>query len=187
MRTVSSPAQTEILKTVTQPIFLVEIQFASGLVRLSTGGDLTWNSLIWVGANFSVDGFGGDGRTARISIWDPVAAIRTAALTNGGCRNRAITIWQLQAAAVGASDANVIFSGVGDSVQVAKGRVMIACARLSSVTATTPQLRISPANGFNFLAAPGKKIYWGTTTITISGRVGGGYLPPSAPLGNIPL
>lgn len=169
MRTVSSPSQVKIALPVTQPGWFVELAFASGTVRICSFGTTSWNSLTWTGANFTVDGMSGDGRAARLSIWDPTAAYRTISV-GGGIRNRAVKIWQAQAGALLAGDPNMVYKGVGDGVNIAKGRVEISLARLNSRVMLAPRQRISPATGFNFLAAPGKTIAWGDVLITLGSR-----------------
>ena len=118
MRTVSSPAQTELVKQVTQPGFFVELTFASQVVRWCSFGDTTWNSLIWIGQNFQVGGLSSDGMQATISVWDSDAAYRTLAVTDGGLRNRSVKIWTAQFPALADDDPNLIFQGVGDGVAV---------------------------------------------------------------------
>lgn len=167
MRTVSAPSTAEILKSITQPGWFVQLEFASATVRLCSFGTTTWNSLTWTGANFAVGSFSGDGKRAQVSIWDFDASFRTLALTEGGIRNRTVTIWQAQRPALADTDPNMVFYGVGDQVNIAKGRVDINCSRLNSRVLLAPRQRISPATGFNFLAAPGMVIQWGDTQITL--------------------
>lgn len=167
MRTVSVDSAAEIVKAITQPGFFVRLAFAAGTVRLCSFGTTTWNSESWTGQNFQVSGMRGDGKAAMVSIWDADASFRTLALTDGGIRNRSVEIWQAQRPALAAGDPNMIFYGVGDSVQISKGRVNIACARLNSSVLLAPRQRISPATGFNFLAAPGRVIQWGDVVITL--------------------
>ena len=168
MRTVSAPSQTEILKTITQPGWLAELHFSTGIVRLSSFGSIDWDSTVWVGAQFAVTFEDGDGRAATITIWDYSAAFRTAALTAGGCRNRQVTIWQAQYPALAAGDPNMVFFGVGDQARVANGRLEQTCSRLNSGVMQAPRMRITPDNGFRHLAAPGAKIHWGDTVITLT-------------------
>lgn len=167
MRTVSGASAAEILLPITQPGFLVELQFSTGTIRLSSFGTITWNSLTWTGANMQVDGFAGDGKAARVSLWDANAAFRTLVLTGGGIRNRTIKIWQAQYPALAVGDPNMVFYGVGDSASIAQGRVDITCARLNSLVLMAPRQRISPATGFNFLAAAGRVVQWGDVVITL--------------------
>jgi len=167
VRTISAPSATEITGPITQPGWFVQLDFFDGSTRLCSFGTLTWNALSWTGQNFQVDNMAGDGKRARVSIWDPTAAFRTLALSNGGIRNRGVTIWEAQRAALGAGDPNMTFFGVGDAVRWNKGRTDIDCARLNSGVMLAPRQCISPATGFNFLAAPGTVIQWGDSQITL--------------------
>lgn len=172
MRTVSTPTLTAIGGSVTQPGYFLELQFSSLTVRLCSFGATTWNSLTWNGANFSVGGMDGTGRKATVSLWDADAALRTLALTDDGIRNRIVTIWKAQAAALAADDPNMVFYGVGDAVKWARGRLEIQCARLNSRVLQAPRKRISPATGFNFLAPPGTVIQWGDVVLTLRSQNG---------------
>lgn len=167
MRPVSAPSAAEIIKPITQPGWFVQLEFVSATTRLCSFGTTSWNSLTWSGANVQIDGLTGDGKRARVSLWDFDAAFRTLALTDGGIRNRGVTVWQAQRPALDDADPNMVFYGVGDQVRISKGRVEIDCARLNSSVLLAPRQRISPATGFNFLAAPGKVIQWGDTQITL--------------------
>lgn len=166
MRPVSGPSSVEIVKTITAPGLFVELQFASGTVRLCSFGATDWNGHSWIGANFQIDGLDGDGKTARVSLWDPNAAFRTLAVS-GGIRNRPIKMWQAQFPALGAGDPNMIFSGAGDGVRWAQGRTDIDCARRGSAVLMAPRMRISPATGFHFLAPPGSTFQWGNVVVTL--------------------
>jgi hypothetical protein len=165
-RDVTSAVATEILKPVTQPGYFIELAFASGTVRHCTFGTTTWNSLTWTGMQVQCDGMDGEGKQARVSYWDPDATMRTLCI-GGGIRNRQIKVWKAQYAALGATDPNMIFYGVGDSVEMSGGRTTIHCARLNFGVMLAPRRRISAATGFNFLAPAGKVIQWGDAQITL--------------------
>lgn len=50
-RELSAGMEAEVVKPSVSPIFLVEMDFASGFVRAWSGyGDLSWNSYTWLGA-----------------------------------------------------------------------------------------------------------------------------------------
>jgi hypothetical protein len=174
MRTVSSPSQTEIVKPITQPGYFVELQFGGGTVRLCSFGTTTWNSLTWTGESFEMTGPDADGLTAGIVLWDMDAGFRTLATTSGGIRNKIVKIWEAQLPALGVGDPNMIFYGIGDEVHIAQGKTTISCVRTNALYLLAPRERISAETGFNFLAAPGRKIYWGNTVITLSAPAGGG-------------
>lgn len=166
-RPLSSPTAALIDDPVTQPGYLAQLDFDAESVRLSTFGPLTWNSLPFIGANMTIDGFAGDGKKARIALWDADAAFRTLCLTGAGIRNRSVTIWKAYAPALAVSDPVQIFYGVGDQVTIAKGKVAIDCSRINSGVMKAPRLRITPSTGFNFVAPPGTVVNWGDVQITL--------------------
>lgn len=166
-RTVSSPTTALLDDPVTQPGYLVQLDFDSESLRLSTFGDLAWNSLPWIGANMTVDNFAGDGKKARVALWDATAAFRTLCMTGAGIRNRGVTIWKAYFTALAAGDPVQVFAGVGDQVSISKGKVTIDCARVNSRVMQAPRKRIGPATGFNFLAPPGTIVSWGDVQITL--------------------
>lgn len=167
MRTVTAASLATLGGPVTRPGFFVQFEFPGDTVRLCSFGTTTWNSLTWTGANITVDGLQGDGKRARVTVFDADASFRTLALTDGGIRNRTVTIWQGQRAALADTDPNMVFYGAGDSVSIARGQVSVNLARLNSRVMLAPRQRICPATGFNFLAAPGAVIQWGDVQITL--------------------
>lgn len=170
LRTLSSPMNAAVVGPITQPGYLVELQFSEQTVRLSTFGALTWNGVPWVGASMMCDSFDEAWLRARVTIFDPVAAYRTIALTGGGIRNRSVRIWKAYATALAIGDPVEIFTGVGDAIEWARGTTSITCARFGQSVIYAPLKRIGSATGFNFLAPPGTVINWGGTQITLGSR-----------------
>lgn len=172
MRTVSAPTGTEIAKKETSLGWLVEITFPSYTGRYSSYGQLTWNSLLFVGAKLKVPQIDPDAGSAQIQFFDPDAALRTLFLTGNGARNATVKIWKAYIAALGASDPLFIFSGVGDAVRIKGGYIDMTCDRKGADVLYAPRKRLGPLTGCNFLAAPGTLIPWGDKVLRLEPRRG---------------
>jgi hypothetical protein len=166
-RTLSSAAQTEVVKPDNALGFLVEIAFDTFTGRYCTYGDVTWNSLLFRGVPMQVGGLATDGAAVKLRFFDADASMRTLCLTKPGVRNRPIKVWKFYVNALGASDPIQVFNGVGDEFQWAQGRVDITGARAAARFLQAPRKRLGPATGCNFLAAPGTLIPWGNSVLLL--------------------
>lgn len=158
MRTLGASLLTELGLTVTRPGYLVEIAFSTPL-RLSTMGDVTFNSQAWSAADvqvrgLSADGQGGQGGSLLFgNTWDDYGAL----VLNEGIADRAIQVWACYAGAPG--DSVQIFDGVGDDADWDDaGRLTIRLAQSAVRSAFWPRTRINAAAGFNHLIPAGSKI-----------------------------
>ena len=86
--------ETKLSGAVTQPGYLLEIEFST-TVRWSTRGTLTWNSQTWVGREFKVQMSGGRGMDAKLTLTlsNNDNAIGTLCLADG-VGNRNIRLWK---------------------------------------------------------------------------------------------
>lgn len=167
--TAAVAAKTEA-KT-TQPGYLVEIQFPSGVVRHSTRGLTSWNSFVWVASTVKVSGLEGAGQKGRLEWFDADNAMRTIILADG-INDQRVRIWKFYAGALATNDPVLVFDGVGDGANMRQGRVSVGLVRTGSRTLMTPRYRIGPATGFNHLAAEGTVIQWAGRTLRLERRRG---------------
>ena len=117
--------ETKLGAAVTQPGYLLEIEFST-TVRWSTRGTLTWNSQTWTGREFKVQMSGGRGMDARLTLTlnNHDNAIGTLCLADG-VGNRNIRLWTFTGNAPGLTDCSQIFGGIGDTFSLTKRRVTI--------------------------------------------------------------
>lgn len=166
MRTLSTPTQTEIAKTYTDPGYLVEIAFST-VVRLSSRGDVSWNGSSWLGSesgrDVGVDGLGSDGQGAQTGSLTLGNAdnVVGALVLNEGVAGRAVKVWKFYEGATAAADPAQIFSGCGDEAEIGLTEVRISLVSESLQSLDSPRTRITKANGFNHLPPAGTIINWG--------------------------
>lgn len=169
MRTVSSATQTEAAKGVTQPCYLVQIEWIGATSYLCTHSTQAWAGNTWLGGGLSVDQFDDVGRPRRITLVDPDAAFRTLILVSGS-RDRRITIWKAYVGALAAADPVSLGVCYGDGAEVSAGRVTINLGPIVSSRVFSPRERIGPSIGVNFVAAPGAIVRWNGQQIVMAPR-----------------
>lgn len=169
MRTLTEPTASATGATVTQPLYLIEIGFSPAL-RLSTRGDVTWNSVIWSGGELvAVSGLQSDGsgrQSGTIQVGNLDDYLGTLVLGQG-VADRACKLWKADGAALAASDPVLVFDGVIARADVDVSRVSLILAGAGSRAAFVPSRVIGPAAGFSVLTPAGTQIRIGTSTYTL--------------------
>ena len=134
--------ETKLSGAVTQPGYLLEIEFST-TVRWSTRGTLTWNSQTWVGREFKVQMSGGRGMDAKLTLTllNNDNAIGTLCLADG-VGNRNIRLWKFTGNAPSLTDCSQIFGGIGDTFSLTKRRVTIQAVPKGMEVIKEPSLRI---------------------------------------------
>lgn len=169
MRTLTPATTSATDATVTQPLYLIEIGFSPAL-RLSTRGDVTWNSLSWSGgeaidvSSLDADGSGRQSGTVQIGNLDDY--VGTLVLSQG-VADRPVKIWKADGAALDVADPVLVFDGVAQGADVDTSRVSLSLAGSGTRSAFVPSRVIGAASGFNFLLPAGTKIKIGATTYTL--------------------
>lgn len=169
MRTLTPATTSATDATVTQPLYLIEIGFSPAL-RLSTRGDVAWNSLSWSGgeaidvSSLDADGSGRQSGTVQIGNLDDY--VGTLVLSQG-VADRPVKIWKADGAALDVADPVLVFDGVIQSADVDTSRVSLSLAGSGTRSAFAPRRVIGAASGFNFLLPAGTKIKIGATTYTL--------------------
>jgi hypothetical protein len=166
-RSISAPTLAALAAQMTRPGYLIEIGWSTP-ARLSSRGDLNWNSLVWVGVGAQVQGL----------AWDGSGEIRgTVSVANGGTQTvpgaftyNALTygvadvpikVWIYDAAATATGDPVLVFDGVGDTAQVAPDRVVFSLVSKRAQVLFSPRQYITAEAGFRIIPPTGKLIYWG--------------------------
>jgi hypothetical protein len=173
-RSISSATLTALAAQMTSPGYLLQIGWPTP-ARLSSRGDTSWNSQVWVGTGFVVQGL----------AWDGSGDMRgVISLNNGGTQSvygdfsyNALTygaadvpiqIWIYDKAALATPDPVAVFDGVGDTCQIEAAKVQIQFAAKRSNVLYSPRQYITAEAGFSIVPPDGKVIYWGGQKYVLS-------------------
>lgn len=162
-RVLSTNLQADVVKTITTPAYLVQIDFST-VLRLSTRNDQSWNSQVWSGGRLDKVQATDDGGQIELMNGDLLAG---ALVLNEGVADRDITVWKFYGDNPDVGDVVQVFSGVGDTVEIAHDRVRIRLALSSRRTLYSPRRFINATSGFNHLLPEGTKITWGNDVFTL--------------------
>ena len=170
MPTLSGPTLAALGLTVTRPGFLIQIEFST-ILRLSTMGDVTWNSLLWTAADIRVSGLGQDGSattTGQLTLGNADQAYGALVLNEGASDIR-VSVWALYAGATATGDPVQRFTGVinGATIDVDNHVVTLPLVSQGVNTLHSPRVFINKASGFNFLQPAGTKIPFGNETFVL--------------------
>lgn len=170
-RALTSPTTAAVGADVTQPGYLVQIDFASPL-RLSGRGAITWAGQSWAAWDVRIDGIGIDGAASAQngSVTLGNADYTTGALVLGeGVSGRAVNIWKFYGEAPALGDPVLVFSGVGDDAIISPdgGVVRIGLQQSGGVTLFCPRTYITRESGRAFLPATGSIIQWNGETFRL--------------------
>lgn len=160
MKTTSSAADTALAATVTRPCSLVQIDW-SAPARLSTNGDVTWNTHLWSGDRpVSLQGL--TERGGRLVVGNVDLVYGAQCLTEG-VSGVPVTVWQGDAAATATADFLLVFAGIADGCEIDDQQVVITLTAENLNTLTSPRVRINAAGGFTVLNA--------TPRINVGGQI----------------
>lgn len=163
MRELSANLEASVAQTVTTPAFLIQIDFST-VLRLSSRGDQSWDGNLWTGGRLGKIQASSDGGQVEIMNSDLAAG---ALVLNEGISDRPISIWQFYGDNPDLADAVQIFSGVGDSAEIAHDRIRIKLTAGNRRTLYSPRRFINSVSGFNNLLPAGTRITWGGETFTL--------------------
>lgn len=159
MKTVSSSLQAKLGAVVTQPGYLVELQFST-LIRYSSRGDVTWNGNIFANYDVKVDSRqinAKGGAECRISIGNSDLTF-SALMLNEDPQDKPVRVWKFYEGATFVADPIEVFSGVVDSVDFAHDAVSLNLSQGNAGTMFIPKGRITREAGFLRLSPAGRII-----------------------------
>lgn len=170
MRTLSTTTNTEVSKTITRPILLVEISFPIAY-RWATLGDVTWNGYTWTSNGVRVEdirNLAGGGVEGRISIPNHDNAASALVLGNS-IADTPCVIWHLYGdGPYAVADAVELFRGVLDGAEIGLDRVSIGLTSTGRVNEVSPRLFIAPPI-CNKLPPRGTVLAWAGERYTLEG------------------
>lgn len=167
-RTVTPSTATQAGANVSQPCYLLQIDWLGITTRMCSHSTITWNGQTWISAGFIV-AFDQNARPTSITLADPDAAYRTLVLA-GGISDRRVQLWKAYIGALATSDPVGLFDGFGDGADMFGGRVTFALDYSQTARQFTPRERIGPAIGVNFIGAPDTKINWANQVLVLATR-----------------
>lgn len=156
MKTLTSALLAELALSVTRPGYLVELGYSTPL-RLSTLGDITWNSENWLGYNVTVQRISRNGTglgAASLTVGNTDGAL-AAIVLNQGAADIACRIWAVYAGATATGDAVQVFGGVTDGCEISADKVAFTLAAQGNTTLYAPRMFINQLNGFNWVKPAG--------------------------------
>lgn len=161
-RPVSGTTTTAIGQPITKPILLLELGFPVP-VRLSTGGAITWNSLLWSSASVRVSMPAGGAWT--VDIVNESYSLGQTALAHGTA-GRTAKLWQLYGdGPYAVDDAEQLLDGEMGAADIGPVSVRIGLKRRAPQR--TPRIYFRPPT-FNFLPPDGLIITTGAATTTLT-------------------
>ena len=171
-RTLTGTVTTAVGAAVTRPGYLVQIDFTSPL-RLSSRGDVSWNSLSWGAWDVRITGLAIDGAA---SAQDGSLVLGNTDYTVGalvlgeGIAGRAVNVWKIYGETPALTDPVLVFSGVADGAAINPdgGDVTIGLQQAGGVTLYCPRTYINRASGFSWIPADGTLIQWNGETFRLS-------------------
>ena len=165
--------------TQTQPGYLVEVVFSDETLRLSSFGNITWDSLSWLDSRIGISGIsvnGSGSSTGQITFGtiadDPSLTVGYALSATKGFMGSRISIWTFDAGLVSGGvlpleDAIYVFQGVWDDVQISELEVAVNVSSVNILSLYAPRVKIIKENGFNYLQPKGLKIPWGSEVFVL--------------------
>ena len=171
-RTIDSGLSSELTADVTRPLYLLYLGFNTPL-RLSSRKDISWGGYLWSSKGFEVNGFswGAGGAQSGTIRLPNESNDMTAVVLGETTADKQVKLWVTYLD----TDGNIVTPeeyaiGVMDGVTAGLDYVDLDVILSNSVRGTALRKRITAAEGFNFLPAPGTKITWGNIEITIERR-----------------
>jgi hypothetical protein len=162
-RPTSGATDTELAKTLTRPLFLVELGFAP-TIRLSSREEVTWDARLWVAASMKVNV---NERGGSIEIFNEELLLGNVVLLQGTA-GRFARVYQLHGdGPTWATDDAVqhLDGEMGDAEITTRVRITLKARPPQK----TPRLLFAPPV-FNFLPPDGLVIKTGTETATLEAK-----------------
>ena len=170
-RTLSSPTAAEVAKVITQPGYLMLLNFAvAGIFRFSSRGDVTWAGFPWINQNLKVGAIQeqANGNTSvSVSIGNADLAFGAVCLGENP-QEQAVAIWEFYEGAIATDDPVLRFGGVIDSVDIGGDLVQLVLSANNNNTMVIPRKRITRDSGFNRLMPAGRVIPFNGVNYTLT-------------------
>lgn len=157
-RTLTPAAQAAAGRTVTRPLYLIEIGW-SPVSRLSTAGAVVWAGLSWLDVACQVSGISATSNAAqqgRLSISNVDLLFGTLALGLSG--DVPVRIWHAHADALADLDPALVFDGAIDAAEVSDATVELTLGPSRSSAAFAPRLTVGLDAGFTVLLPAGTRV-----------------------------
>lgn len=146
---------------ITTPAYFVQIEFGT-ILRLSSRGDQTWGGYTWTGGRLGKVQIGSTGGQIELINTDLLAGALT---LNEGVADRVVSIWAFSGD--NPAGPTMLFSGVGDKLEVAADRVRITLVTENRRTLYSPRRFVNAVSGFNHLLPAGTRLSWGGETFLL--------------------
>ena len=161
-RTITSALQTELSKQITSVGYLMQIN-GSQILRWTDIGDVTYNSVPWVGVDMDITGLKLDpdrDPECDLSVQNLDSAVAALFLTEA-MADVTVDLYQFARGALATGDAAYMFKLVFDSMQIKVDRLTAHLSAYSSLYAFSPRRRVEVSTGFSYALPRGTQIAWG--------------------------
>lgn len=147
MRSISSALAVALGAPVQRPAILLEVGF-SPVMRLSSGGTVSWGGQSWQAADIAVESLRVDPfRVTGTLVLGNTDGAAGALCIDQGTQDRYIRIWAYDASATGAPDVVWICDAQGSAARVDERDVRIALRHRAELIAS-PRTVVGPEAGF---------------------------------------
>lgn len=157
MITLSAALQAVHAGVIQKPAWLIEIGFSSP-VRLSSYGDLTYDSKNWTAADIDVSRVMVDATkvSGQLVLGNADDAFSSVLLSEGAA-DKAISIYGYDAGATATADVVLLVQCVGGEARIGRDRARIALRDSAEYTAS-PRSFVNAAGGFTYLLPAGASL-----------------------------
>ena len=165
--------ETQVTQLLTQPQYLILLEFRSLTLRYSTRGTVTWNGQSWLGgAGARVDRIQKTSQgnmTATLTLPNQSLAL-SAILLNEGVADQPVRVWKAYGdTTIAADDATQVFEGVIDSAPTIADTVVLNLVSENVFNQFSPRVRAGPPL-MNHIPPAGTIIEWGSDIYELERR-----------------
>lgn len=162
---------TEVAIDYTRPVYLVQMNFTSGSVYLSTGPQVTHEGNVYQEGQVSVGTFSwtADGAQTGDIVLSNENNAAAALILSGTINDVEIVIYKTYLIAGGGNTAPVLhIKGIMDGSDVGYSQSRVGVLSTNSQTGFVPNRYYTINEGFNWLPIEGEKITWGDEVFILS-------------------
>lgn len=165
---ITAAQEIEIAKEVRAPRSLLKITHADGIIRLASGGNVTWDSQSWLKSGFKVTNVktGKAGvQTARVTIINENNIYSELAIL-GKFNYKRVEYWEYYGANPATDDPVKRFAGEITKIPSMSNVIVFDCATTGALTKRIPFLTLG-APDVNHMPRSGQRIHIGNEIFTI--------------------
>jgi len=165
---ITTNQQLELDNAVKKPRALIKITHVDGVIRLATGGNVSWNSQSWIKGGIKITslktGKGGI-QTTRVTIFNE-SRIYSILAIDRKLNFAVVEIWEYYGTSPALEDPIKKFSGEVVRIPEARSFLVLDCATKGGITKRIPNFTLG-GEGVNHMPYSGQKIIIGDQIYTV--------------------